>query len=202
LATGFLNRRCAFAPPDVNQSCALGLAKSLFDSIGQKQTSTNSVAARTSNSARCAVLRAGISRTEICNEERSRPSSVFVHHIDSRSGVGVEGSMSWKMSLEIARNPSSSPLDEKMRRGVTVSKWATIADLMLFDRSSLVEAQSRWETDRIFLDRHPEGGRAIGSCCRSLRRPRPARRLIGSCCQSALARSSASHGGCRAYWRR
>jgi hypothetical protein len=33
-ATGFLNQRCTLAL-DLNQSCALGLAKSFFDSIGQ-----------------------------------------------------------------------------------------------------------------------------------------------------------------------
>lgn len=63
--------------------------------------------------------------------------------------------MSWKMSLEIVRKPNSSPLDEEMRRGITVSKWATIADLMLFDRSSLAEAQTSpergGETYRILL---------------------------------------------------
>jgi hypothetical protein len=94
--------------------------------------------------------------------------------------------MSWKMSLEIARKPNSSQFDEEMRRGVTMSKWATIADLMLFDRSSLAEAQSGWETDRVFLiDTQSAAGRPIGFCCRS-----------------APARSSASDGGCRAYWRR
>jgi hypothetical protein len=67
--------------------------------------------------------------------------------------------MSWKMSLDIARKPNSSQFDEEMRRGVTMSKLgAHIADLMLFDRSSLAEAQSGWETDRIFFDRYPERG--------------------------------------------
>ena len=59
--------------------------------------------------------------------------------------------MSWKMFLEIARKPNSSRLDEEMRRGVTIGRKAYIADLMLFDRSSLAEAQSRW-------DRFPERG--------------------------------------------
>src|SRR5262249_2167959 len=65
--------------------------------------------------------------------------------------------MSWKMFLDIARKPNSSRLDEEMRRGVTIGRKAYIADLMLFDRSSLAEA-SRWETDRIFLDLSPERG--------------------------------------------
>ena len=60
--------------------------------------------------------------------------------------------MSWQMSLEIARKPNGSRLDDEMRRGLTLSKrGAHIADLMLFDRSSLTEAQSRW-------DRFPERG--------------------------------------------
>src|SRR5215470_17435890 len=59
--------------------------------------------------------------------------------------------MSWKMFLEIARKPNGSRLDEEMRRGVTIGRKAYIADLMLFDRSSLAEAQSRW-------DRFPERG--------------------------------------------
>jgi hypothetical protein len=66
--------------------------------------------------------------------------------------------MSWRMSLEIARKPNSSPFDEEMRRGVTDGREAHIADLMLFDRSSLAEAQSLLETNRIFFDRYPERG--------------------------------------------
>jgi hypothetical protein len=63
------------------------------------------------------------------------------------------------MSLDIASKPNGSQFDEEMRRGVTMSKWATIADLMLFDRSSLAEAQSGEETHRILLS---ERTRAVG----------------------------------------
>ena len=60
--------------------------------------------------------------------------------------------MAWMMFLEVARNPKSSWRDKEMRRGVTISKrGAHIADLMLFDRSSLAEAQDGGKTYRILL---------------------------------------------------
>src|SRR5262252_4214693 len=64
--------------------------------------------------------------------------------------------MSWKMFLEIARKPNSSRFDEKMRRGVTIGRKAYVADLMLFDRSSLAEASRG--TDPILLELSPERG--------------------------------------------
>src|SRR5215510_11250037 len=64
--------------------------------------------------------------------------------------------MSWKMFLEIARKPNSSRFDEKMRRGVTIGRKAYVADLMLFDRSSLAGASRG--TDPILLELSPERG--------------------------------------------
>lgn len=60
--------------------------------------------------------------------------------------------MAWMMFLDIARAPKSCAFDKEMRRGLTLSRsGAHIADLMLFDRSSLVEAQDDGKTYRILL---------------------------------------------------
>ena len=59
--------------------------------------------------------------------------------------------MSYMMSLEIARDPASTKnaralFDDDVRRAITLSKLgASIADLMLFDRSSLAEARNGGE---------------------------------------------------------
>jgi len=59
--------------------------------------------------------------------------------------------MSYMMSLEIVRDPAITKdawtlFDDDVRRAITLSKLgASIADLMLFDRSSLAEAGNRGE---------------------------------------------------------
>jgi hypothetical protein len=64
----------------------------------------------------------------------------------------VAGFMAWMMFLDVARNPKSGWDDKAMRRGLTLSKrGAHIADLMLFDRSSLAEAHNGRKTYRILL---------------------------------------------------
>jgi hypothetical protein len=60
--------------------------------------------------------------------------------------------MAWMMFLDVARNPKSSWDDKEMRRGLTLSKrGAHIADLMLFDQSSLAEAHNGRKTYRILV---------------------------------------------------
>jgi hypothetical protein len=60
--------------------------------------------------------------------------------------------MAWMMFLDIARAPKSREFDRDKRRGLTLSKsGARIADLMLFDRSSLVDAQDDGKTYRILM---------------------------------------------------
>src|SRR5262245_54994764 len=88
-------------------------------------------------------------------EQRSPFLSSIVYATLIASGVGVPVSMSWKMFLEIARKPNSSRVDEE-RRGVTIGRQAYIADIMLFDRSSLAEASRG--THPIFLELAPERG--------------------------------------------
>jgi len=63
------------------------------------------------------------------------------------------------MFLDVVRNPKSSRDDNEMRRGLTLSKWgAHIADLMLFDESSLAEAHNGRKTYRILVS---ERARAV-----------------------------------------
>jgi hypothetical protein len=60
--------------------------------------------------------------------------------------------MAWMIFLDVARNPKSRRDDKEMRRGLTLSKrGAHIADLMLFDQSSLVEAHNGRKTYRILV---------------------------------------------------
>jgi hypothetical protein len=60
--------------------------------------------------------------------------------------------MAWMMFLDVARHSKSSSDDKEMRRGLTLSKrGAHIADLMLFDQSSLAEAHNGRKTYRILV---------------------------------------------------
>jgi hypothetical protein len=97
--------------------------------------------------------------TEFCNLQCKRDRQALSHPLvtircrhDSHGVAGAQDVMAWMMFLDIALAPKSCEFDRHLRRGLTVSKrGAHIADIMLFDRSSLVDAQDDGKTYRILL---------------------------------------------------